>query len=60
MVPLLRRIENIGIFGQTIVVFPKDKLVIVQNAAWPDAVGDELEAAEDALIDAVRKEAAAH
>ena len=49
------RYNAIGIFGQTIVVFPKDRLVIVQNAAWPDAVGDELEAAEDALIEAVRK-----
>ena len=54
------RFSAIGIFGQAIAIFPKEHLVIVQNAAWPDAVGDELEAAEDALIEAVRKAAAAH
>jgi CubicO group peptidase (beta-lactamase class C family) len=44
----------IGIFGQAIITFPKDRLIIVQNAAWPAATGRELSAAEIAMVDGVR------
>ncbi|MBS0333852.1 MAG: beta-lactamase family protein [Proteobacteria bacterium] len=44
----------IGIFGQSIITFPKDKLIIVQNAAWPKATGKELSLAEFAMVDGVR------
>jgi CubicO group peptidase (beta-lactamase class C family) len=51
------RFNALGIFGQTIAVFPKDKLVIVQNAAWPVAVGKDVEDAQDAFIEAAHKAA---
>jgi CubicO group peptidase (beta-lactamase class C family) len=44
----------IGIFGQSIITFPKDKLIIVQNAAWPAATGKALTAAEFAMVDGVK------
>jgi len=44
----------IGIFGQSIITFPKDKLIIVQNAAWPAATGKPLTAAEFAMVDGMR------
>ena len=44
----------IGIFGQAIITFPKDKLIIVQNAAWPAATGRPLSAAEFAMVDGIR------
>jgi len=46
-----------GIFGQLITVYPKDKIVVVQNAAWPTAVGDELYMAQDAMLAGVHKAA---
>jgi CubicO group peptidase (beta-lactamase class C family) len=46
--------QAIGIYGQSITVLPKEKLVIVTNAAWPDATGRELSAARDAFIAAVK------
>lgn len=46
--------EAEGIFGQTVSVFPADHLVIVQNAAWPAAWDDKLDAARTAMIGAVR------
>ena len=50
--------DAIGIFGQAIAIFPKDRLVVVQNAAWPAPVGEELEAARTAFIAATRRAAA--
>lgn len=47
-----------GIFGQSITTFPKEHLIIVQNAAWPKATGKELSAGRNAMIAAVRKAAA--
>jgi CubicO group peptidase (beta-lactamase class C family) len=47
-----------GIFGQTIATFPKERLVIVQNAAWPAATGKELAAARTAMFQAVKAAAA--
>jgi CubicO group peptidase (beta-lactamase class C family) len=49
------RYEAVGIFGQSITTFPKDRLIIVQNAAWPKATGKELSAARNAMIEGVRK-----
>jgi len=46
--------EAVGIFGQSITTFPKDRLIVVQNAAWPAATGPELSAARNAMIEAVR------
>jgi CubicO group peptidase (beta-lactamase class C family) len=43
-----------GIFGQTIGTFPKERLIIVQNAAWPAATGKELGAARAAMFQAVK------
>ncbi|HEX5264726.1 MAG TPA: serine hydrolase domain-containing protein [Phenylobacterium sp.] len=44
----------IGIFGQSIITFPKEKLIIVQNAAWPAATGKQFTAAEFAMVDGVK------
>ncbi|HEY3948335.1 serine hydrolase domain-containing protein [Phenylobacterium sp.] len=44
----------IGIFGQSIITFPKDRLIIVQNAAWPAATGKPLNVAEFAMVDGVK------
>ncbi len=52
------RFDAIGIFGQSITLVPKEGLIIVQNAAWPTAVGKELSAARSAFIEAVRTELA--
>jgi CubicO group peptidase (beta-lactamase class C family) len=54
--------EAVGVFGQSITVIPKARLVIVQNAAWPSAVGRELSAARSAMVEGVRRAAedAAH
>lgn len=49
--------EALGIFGQAITTFPKDKLVIAINSAWPQADTDELNAARDALTAAIREAA---
>jgi len=43
-----------GIFGQAIVTYPDDRLVIVFNSAWPEADADALWAAQAAFADAVR------
>jgi CubicO group peptidase (beta-lactamase class C family) len=51
------RFEAVGIFGQSISLYPKDRLIVVQNAAWPSAVGKELSAARDAMLAGVRKAA---
>jgi CubicO group peptidase (beta-lactamase class C family) len=46
--------EALGIFGQSITTFPKDKLVIAINSAWPAADTPELNAARDSLTAAIR------
>jgi len=43
-----------GIFGQSITTFRDDRLVIVINAAWPQATGRELSLARTAFVNAVR------
>lgn len=43
-----------GIFGQSITTFKDDRLVIVLNSAWPQAVGRELGAARTAFVEGVR------
>lgn len=50
--------EASGIFGQSITTFRDDGLVIVINAAWPQATGRELSLARTAFLNAVRKAAA--
>ncbi|THD82613.1 MAG: class C beta-lactamase-related serine hydrolase [Phenylobacterium sp.] len=48
------RYNAVGIFGQSITTYRKDRLIIVQNAAWPTAVGRELSAAREAMLEGVR------
>ena len=43
-----------GIFGQAIAVFPKARVIVVQNAAWPAATGKELGASREAMFQAMR------
>jgi CubicO group peptidase (beta-lactamase class C family) len=49
--------DAVGIFGQAIATFPKERLIVVQNAAWPAATGRELSQARAAMFAAVRKAA---
>jgi len=46
--------EAIGIFGQSILIVPKENLVIVTNSAWPEADADRFYIARDAYVSAVR------
>lgn len=46
--------EASGIFGQSITTWPKDKLVIVVNSAWPSATGREVNETHDAFVQALR------
>ena len=46
-----------GIFGQSIVTIPEERLVVVVNSAWPQATGRELSAAQAALVGAIREAA---
>jgi CubicO group peptidase (beta-lactamase class C family) len=46
--------EASGIFGQSILIYPQDRLVIVINSAWPKAVGDDMYAPMVAFQRAVR------
>jgi CubicO group peptidase (beta-lactamase class C family) len=46
--------SGIGIFGQSLTVFPAEHLIVVQNAAWPKATGKELSAARTAMWQGVR------
>ena len=46
-----------GIFGQSITIFPDDRLVVVINSAWPTATGRELILARNAFVNAVREAA---
>jgi CubicO group peptidase (beta-lactamase class C family) len=50
--------EASGIFGQSILVYPKERLVIVVNSAWPKPVGKEFFAALSQFQGAVRDAAA--
>ena len=52
------RYDAVGIFGQAISTWPRDRLVVVQNAAWPAATGKELSAAYNAMAGAVHAAAA--
>jgi CubicO group peptidase (beta-lactamase class C family) len=47
--------EAIGIFGQSILIVPRENLVIVTNSAWPEADADRFYIARDAYVSAVRK-----
>ncbi len=47
--------EAIGIFGQSVFVAPKEKLVIVTNSAWPEADATPRYVVHDAYVAAVRK-----
>jgi CubicO group peptidase (beta-lactamase class C family) len=47
--------EAVGIFGQSVTTFPADRLIIVQNAAWPAPTGKALSAARNAMIEGIRK-----
>ena len=46
--------EAIGIFGQSILIVPKEDLVIVTNSAWPEADADRFYIARAAYVAAVR------
>ena len=46
--------SGLGIFGQSVTLFPAEHLIIVQNAAWPTAIGRELGAARAAMWGGVR------
>jgi CubicO group peptidase (beta-lactamase class C family) len=48
-----------GIYGQSITTFPKDRVIVVVNSAWPKATGKELSAARNAFIAAAHKAAVA-
>ncbi|MCI3131608.1 serine hydrolase domain-containing protein [Phenylobacterium aquaticum] len=43
-----------GIFGQEVIIYPKEKLVIAINSAWPVASDPKLWAAQAAFAEAVR------
>ena len=47
--------EAVGIFGQSIYVNPKEKLVIVTNSAWPEADAEKYYVVTDAYQKAVIK-----
>ena len=44
----------LGIFGQSVTLFPADRLVIVVNSAWPRATDRDLFAGRSAFLYAVR------
>ena len=46
--------EAAGIFGQNIIVYPWEGLVIAINSAWPSADADDMWAAQEAFAKAVR------
>ena len=53
-----RAYEASGIFGQSILVYPKERIVIALNSAWPVAENKELSAALNAMHGAVHDAAA--
>jgi len=48
-----------GIFGQTIKLFPRERVVIVTHGLWPVATSDEYSAHRNALMNALRDAVAA-
>jgi CubicO group peptidase (beta-lactamase class C family) len=52
------RYDAVGIFGQSISTYRKERVIVVQNAAWPTAVGKELSAARNAMLAGVLAAAA--
>ena len=52
--------QAIGIFGQSITTFRKDRLIIVTNTAWPKPGSKELSDARTAFIEAVHAAATAN
>jgi CubicO group peptidase (beta-lactamase class C family) len=50
--------EAEGIFGQTLSVFPEERLVVVINSAWPAAWSRDIDAVRKKYLAAIR--AAAH
>jgi CubicO group peptidase (beta-lactamase class C family) len=46
--------EGEGIFGQTVSVLPKDRLVVVINSAWPGAWVDEIDQVRFKYLEAIR------
>jgi CubicO group peptidase (beta-lactamase class C family) len=46
--------EAVGIFGQSILIVPRENLVIVTNSAWPVADADRFYIARAAFVSAVR------
>ncbi|HEV2530555.1 serine hydrolase [Phenylobacterium sp.] len=51
------RYDAVGIFGQSITTFRSERVIVVQNPAWPAATGRELSAARNAMLGAVLKAA---
>jgi CubicO group peptidase (beta-lactamase class C family) len=51
--------QAIGIFGQSITIFPRDRVIVVTNSAWPVAENDALYAAQAAFVAAVHQAAMA-
>jgi CubicO group peptidase (beta-lactamase class C family) len=45
--------QAVGIFGQSITTFRKERLIVVTNSAWAKPTGKELSAARTAFINAV-------
>ena len=52
--------EAVGIFGQSITTFHDDRIIIVTNAAWPRATGQDLGATRTAFLNAARAAAKAN
>ena len=46
--------EAEGIFGQTVSVFPGDKLVVVINSAWPVAWSEDINKVRMHYLDSIR------
>ena len=47
--------EAIGVFGQSIYINPKKKLIVVTNSAWPEADADRFYTTHNAYLNAVLK-----
>jgi hypothetical protein len=46
--------EAEGIFGQTVSVFPSDKLVVVINSAWPLAWSEDINKVRMQHLESIR------
>jgi CubicO group peptidase (beta-lactamase class C family) len=51
--------EARGIFGQSVTIYPLDRIVVVVNSAWPRATGRDLSTARAAFIEAAHAAAKA-